>query len=132
MADLLRGYINKELIMKANKYRNTKHIIDGITFDSAKEANRYGELKLLKRSGIISNFELQPQFPYWVCYGLIFTERISIGEVLTHQRKYIADFKVIYPDGHIEIEDVKGFRTAEYKRKKKIIEKLYNIKIIEK
>lgn len=39
------------------KYHNRKTVIDGITFDSAKEARRYMELKLLERAGEISNLQ---------------------------------------------------------------------------
>ena len=35
------------------KYRSKRTVIDGITFDSKKEANRYCELKLLEKSGEI-------------------------------------------------------------------------------
>ena len=41
------------------KYHNKKVTIDGITFDSKKEARRYQELKLLERAGEIQNLELQ-------------------------------------------------------------------------
>jgi len=45
--------------------------------------------------------------------------------------KYIADFKVLYCDGRIEIVDVKGVKTDIYKIKKKLVEAQYGIKIIE-
>lgn len=41
------------------KYKNKKITLDGITFDSRKEANRYRELKLLERAGEIHTLELQ-------------------------------------------------------------------------
>jgi len=44
------------------KYKNIKTTVDGITFDSAKEARRYGELKMLERSRLISGLQLQPSF----------------------------------------------------------------------
>jgi len=44
------------------KYRNVKTEIDGIRFDSKKEGNRYLELKLLERTGVIRDLELQPSF----------------------------------------------------------------------
>jgi len=111
--------------MGASKYGNKKTIVDGTTFDSKKEAKRYGELKILKRSGRILDFRLQPEFPYTVihCHP---TESMS---TYTVKRKYIADFAVTYPDYHVEVEDVKGFSTQEFKRKKKIVEAIYGIKI---
>jgi len=45
--------------------------------------------------------------------------------------KYLADFKVIYKDKHIEIVDVKGFRTDIYRLKKKLVEAQYGIVIKE-
>ena len=45
-----------------SKYSNRKVNIDGITFDSKKEANRYRELKLLEKVGEISNLVLQPVY----------------------------------------------------------------------
>lgn len=112
---------------KAAKYGNVKTVIDGIKFDSRKEATFYGKLKLMKRAGEILDFEMQPKFEYNISY--------TAGNPLPRldiKRKYIADFKVIFPDGRTEIWDVKGVKTAIYKQKKKIIEKLYGIEIIEK
>lgn len=37
--------------MSYSKYKNKKTEVDGIMFDSLKEARRYGELKLLVRGG---------------------------------------------------------------------------------
>lgn len=45
--------------------------------------------------------------------------------------KYIADFEVIYADGRVEIIDVKGMKTSIYNLKKKLVEALHDIKIIE-
>lgn len=45
--------------------------------------------------------------------------------------KYLADFKVLYKDKHIEIIDVKGFRTEIYRLKKKLVEAQYGIIIKE-
>ena len=41
-----------------SKYHNKKVIYNGITFDSIKEKNRYIELKLLERAGLIKNLKL--------------------------------------------------------------------------
>src|SRR5574344_1314908 len=47
---------------RSMKYRSKRTVVDGITFDSKKEANRYCELKLLEKSGEIKNLELQKKF----------------------------------------------------------------------
>ena len=45
-----------------NKYRAKKVSIDGNSFDSKREAERYTELKLLLRAGKIKNLERQKEF----------------------------------------------------------------------
>jgi len=101
------------------KYHAVKTTIDGITFDSKREATRYQELKLLQRSGLIMGLELQPVFQLLVKTGK------SVG-------KYKADFKYFDPTKKEWIvEDSKGVRTPVYRLKKKIIEEVYKIKINE-
>ena len=41
----------KSASLNSRKYRNKKVEVDGILFDSKKEANRYMELKLLEKAG---------------------------------------------------------------------------------
>lgn len=111
-----------------SKYNAQKTIFDGIKFDSKKESEYYKTLLLLKRAANISdrviNIELQPRFDYSIEYK-------ANDNVFKKKAFYKADFKVFYADGRISIVDVKGFKTATYKRKKKVIEALYNLKIIE-
>ena len=44
------------------KYGNKKTIVDGFGFDSKLEAKRYNELKMLLRSGVITDLTLQKVF----------------------------------------------------------------------
>ena len=104
---------------KPNKYRNRKTVVDGITFDSQKEAYYYAELKLLKRAGVVEKIELQPVF-------LLQEGFTSFGKKY-QPIKYIADFTVYYTDGRIEVVDVKGHKTKEYQLKKKMLLKRYPI-----
>ena len=114
--------------VKKSKYGSIKTVIDNITFDSKREANYYNTLKLLKRAGEVLKIDLQPEFPYNM-YCTV--PGINDGSrVYAKQYKYVADFRVFYKDGHIEIIDTKGFSTAEFKRKKKIIEAIYGIEIL--
>jgi len=100
-----------------NKYKAIKVEIDGINFDSKKEAARYGQLKLLKRAGEITKIELQPR------YDIIINGKFC--------GFYKADFRITFKTGLVTIEDVKGMKTPVYSLKKKIIEAMYGIKIIE-
>ena len=115
--------------MKISKYRAKKKTVDNIVFHSTKEANYYIQLKRLKKavnnSDRVVSIDFQPRYDYEIQY-------IANGKVYKKKGFYKADFKVIYADFRTEIIDVKGFKTAEYKRKKKIVEALYEIEIIEK
>jgi hypothetical protein len=105
-----------------NKYHAVKTKIDGITFDSMKEAVRYQELKLLEKAGIITELELQ------VPYTLIPTQKIS-GKTY-RKAVYKADFRY-KENNRIVVEDVKGMKTAVYKLKKLLMYEKYGIEIYE-
>ena len=103
-----------------SKYNARKTILDGIKFDSKKEARRYKELKLLEKAGEIKNLQLQPRF--------------TLQESFIHQGKterkitYIADFMYEEKNGQIVVEDTKGYRTDVYKLKRKLFLKRYTDK----
>lgn len=104
------------------KYRNRKTVVDGITFDSAKEASRYQELKLLERAGKISDLRLQVSFE--LCPVVYLDGR--------KQRPmcYVADF--VYDEaGKTITEDAKGFKTKEYRDKRKLMKHVHGIEILE-
>jgi hypothetical protein len=87
--------------------------VDGIKFPSKREARRYGELKLLEQGGKISALRRQ------VRYRLV---------QVVH---YVADFVYIDESGVEVVEDVKGYKTPEYKAKKKLMESQHQIVIRE-
>jgi len=101
-----------------NKYHATRTVVDGITFDSKREAARYAELKLMQRAGLISDLRRQ------VKYELIPKQQ---GERAV---SYIADF-VYSENGQTVVEDVKGVRTPVYKIKKKLMLWRHGVKIRE-
>ena len=106
-----------------NKYRNIKAIVDGIPFDSRKEANRYCELKLLQRAGQIQNLVLQKEFE------LLPKQEVD-GKVVERAVKYRADF-TYDENGKTVVEDTKGVRTPEYILKRKLMLYRYGIQIRE-
>lgn len=119
------------------KYRAKKTIIDGITFDSKKEANRYCELKMLERCGAISNLELQKtyelipaQYESYSRYGKNGKPLKDGKRCLERNCVYKADF-VYIENGQTVVEDVKGFKTEEYKIKRKLMLYVYGIRIKE-
>jgi hypothetical protein len=99
-----------------SKYGSRKTELDGIVFDSAKEAKRYLELRYLLNGGEITDLKLQVEF--------------ELNEGGTHSLKYIADF-VYDRKGVIVVEDAKGFRTREYKKKRRLMREVHGIEIIE-
>ena len=100
------------------KYHNKKIVIDNIKFDSKKEGNRYKQLKLLEKAGLIKDLELQPAF--------LLQPNFKKNGKTNRKIEYIADFK--YYDIEAKkwiVEDTKGFKTDVYKLKKKLFEYKY-------
>ena len=110
--------------MKRQKYGNSKITIDGIRFDSKREAQRWQELRLMERAGRITDLRRQVKFV------LIPSQRGEDGKVIEKQVTYIADF-VYLKDGKTVVEDSKGYRTEAYRLKKKMILYFFHIRIQE-
>lgn len=105
-----------------SKYNNQKIRVGGEVFDSKREYNRWRELRLLERSGIIRNLQRQVKF------RLIDSQKTP--ERTERPCDYIADF-VYYENGKRIVEDCKGMRTDVYKIKRKLMLEKYNISIKE-
>jgi hypothetical protein len=100
------------------KYHAIKTVVDGQTFHSKKEANRYQELKLLEKAGEIRFLETQVSY----------TIRVN-G---MHICNYICDFRYTIPGQYpVCVEDVKGVLTPVYRLKKKLMLAVHGIEIIE-
>lgn len=106
-----------------SKYHSKKVIVDGVEFDSRKEARRYSELLLLERAGAIQGLQRQVKFE------LIPSQRYD-GKVIERPCHYIADF-VYKENGNLVVEDTKGFRTKDYIIKRKLMLYLCGIRIKE-
>lgn len=105
-----------------NKFNAKKTTVDGIEFDSAREAKRYTRLRALEEEGEIRHLRLQVPFelvPSFDCDGVKYREM-----------RYVADF-VYVRDGKVVVEDCKGFKTPEYKLKKKLMAYVNHINIEE-
>lgn len=99
-----------------SKYHAIKTTIDGITFASRAEAERYQVLKIIERAGHITDLTLQPKFPV-----VINGKKVCI---------YVADFQYV-ENGKTVVEDVKGVKTPVYQLKKKLIKAVYGFDILE-
>jgi len=115
-------------MIKPSKYKAKKTEYNGITYDSKKEALRAKQLEYFQEIGLISGLQRQVKFKWIETHTL----EKGCSLELELKRSYIADFVYFDHDKKIEVVlDVKGFRTAEYKKKKKIVEHLFKIKITE-
>ena len=104
---------------RQNKYNAKKATVDGHTFDSKREAERYCELKLFLRAKEIKNLELQPRF--------LLQDGFVDKEGNEHKKiEYVADFMYVDKSGKTVVEDVKGVLTDVYKLKKKMFLKIYD------
>lgn len=117
---------------RVNKLNARKVELNGIKFDSQKEARRYVELLELEKNGAISN--LCTQVEYVLCP----TQRDSNGKVVERKLSYIADFVYFDEVSHTKVvEDVKGYRNpssaayAKYVIKRKLMRYIHGIIIKE-
>ncbi len=110
-----------------NKYGNKKIEINGIVYDSAKEARRHQELLLLERAGAIQKLDRQVEFELIPAQ---FSEVNGKRKCIERKCSYIADF-VYYENGEKVVEDTKGFKTKDYKIKKKMLLYFHGIRIRE-
>ena len=123
-----------------SKYHAKKTEVDGIVFDSLKEAKRYQQLKLMEKAGIICNLKRQ------VKYELVPAQYMN-GKCIERAVTYTSDFEydelikarqrtvMVYDDsktiGRHIVEDVKGVQTDVYKIKRKLMLHKYGILIRE-
>lgn len=94
-----------------HKFNAIKTDVDGIKFDSKKEAKYYQELKLKKLAGEIIFF--LRQVPFHLPGGVT----------------YRVDFQEFRADGSVHFIDVKGMKTKDFIMKKKMVEDLYPVEI---
>jgi hypothetical protein len=98
-----------------SKYGAIRTEAGGRWFASGAEAKRYQELLVLARTGVVSRVTCQPSFDL-----VVNDEKVGI---------YRADFEVVWPDGEVHIEDVKGYVTPVFRLKAKMFKALYGFDI---
>lgn len=117
------------------KYHSRKIKVDGIQFDSKKEAQRFQELQLLERAGKISGLRRQVKFQLIPAqYERIWNQKQHCyrkGKCIERDCNYIADFVYYNEEGSFVVEDTKGFRTKDYVIKRKLMLHVHGIRIVE-
>lgn len=126
-----------------NKYHAKKAVVDGVVFDSMKEAERYTLLKKKAEIGQISSLQRQVKFTLIPAQyeesNEVFVKgprkgQKKPGKLLERECAYIADF-VYTENGQQVVEDTKGCKAgaayAIYKIKRKLMLYIHGIKIKE-
>ena len=130
------------------KYGAKKRSVDGIVFDSSKEADRYLDLKMLLKDGVISDLECQKKYEL---IPSIYEESDEVyksgprkgqrkrGKIIERGVDYYADF--VYKDrsGKTIVEDVKAYdrkrgkyiETKDFIIKRKLMLWVHGIRIKE-
>ena len=119
------------------RYYHKKTEIDGIVFDSQTEAEYYQYLKEQMNMRKIRKFERQKEFILQNKFLIVNGERIeeTHKDFKKIQRanpgctiqaiKYVADFVVYHSNGQVQVIDVKGQKTADFKLKEKMFNYMY-------
>jgi hypothetical protein len=97
---------------KRSKYGAERINVDGIVFDSKREARHYALLKHMQTAGEIKRFHRQVQFD------------------LEGGVRYICDFMVVHNDDRIEYRDAKGVKTKEFSIKRRMVRGRYGVEIV--
>lgn len=110
-----------------SKFFSKKVVVDGITFDSKKESQRYLQLKELEKEGKIKDLELQKEY--------VLQDKFKLNGKTRRAITYRADFTYISTiDNRVHVEDVKSPYTKKdkvYRIKKKLFEYKYGIELEE-
>ncbi len=115
-SEVLGGVASLDSGESNSKWHNVRTTVDGITFASKHEAERYAELKLEQLAGEITELELQKHY------------RLDVNGV--HICDYVADF--VYKRHGVRVtEDAKGKQTELYRVKKELMRAIYGIDIVE-
>jgi len=109
--------------IKNDEKSQKKRTFNGIIFDSEMERKYYTDVLLpLKESGEVVSIEIQPKFILQESY-------IKYGRKIL-PIYYVADFQVVYKDGHQETIEIKGFATEIARAKRKIFDYVYANRIL--
>jgi len=120
-----------------HKYSAVRCTLDGHTFPSKHEAERYAQLQLLAKAGRIRELQLQPSFRL-VAAVTAFADVVAGLEAAVTASKVVATYRAdfMYQERdrdrwRVVVEDAKGVRTPLYRLKKRWFEAQYGVSIRE-
>lgn len=111
--DRQHGYrpVQTQPAKRASKYGAVPTVVDGIRFDSKREAGHYTKLKGRQAAGDV----------------LFFLRQVPLH--LPGGTKLVVDFVVFEADGRVRFQDAKGHETATFKVKRREVEHHYPVEI---
>lgn len=113
-------------VKRTGRVNHETVIINGITFDSMAEAERYKVLRVMEKTGKISGLECHPR------WEIIPKQQVD-GHRNFQAAHYTADFKY-YQDGQMIVEDVKSEYTRQaedYRLRRKLMYLVHHIYVTE-
>jgi hypothetical protein len=113
-----------------NKFHSQKTKHGELVFDSKFESQRYADLLLMEKAGIISNLKRQVKYPLFINDSPVTTRAIlKNGAERLYKLSYVADF-VYQRDENEVVEDTKGFDTPHARLKRAVCEKIHGFTIL--
>lgn len=113
-ADEYRNHMAQKSLKKKSKFNAVWVEYQGLKFPSAGERDRWITLNALQDAGFISDLKRQQEYD------------LNPGGAFTYKARW--DF-TYNENGKFVVEDFKGFETDEFKKKKKLMFKIYGITI---
>lgn len=110
---------------RAKKYRNVPVVVDGVRFDSKREAARWAELQRLEQLGTIST--LRRQVPFVLAKSVHLEGEKRAKPAI----RYVADF-VYFADNATIVEDIKSpvtAGTAAFRLKRHLLKAVYGLDV---
>ncbi len=108
--------------MKRSKYNAQPQVVDGVKFDSGREAKRWQELKLLERAGRISKLERQ------VTYILAPSVKILGEKRARPALRLKIDFRYV-EDGQTIADDAKGYSDTAFRIRQHLMKSVHGIDV---
>ena len=107
-------------MIRRNKFNAKKTVVDGLTFDSKREAAYYAELKLRERAGEISKLRCHECFPLIGFEGVkicLFKPDFNYFDI--HEDRYRV----------VDVKSPPTAKKADFRLKKKLFEAQYGVEL---
>jgi len=121
----------KEPVEKVSKMLNRKTVIDGIAFDSKKEAQRYCELQFLEKTKRISELQCQVKFVIEVAGQVVCSYHADFVYLDAEGKKVVEDVKPTFANGKAAMAYRKTHPYRMFALKKKLMAAVHGIAVVE-